>query len=87
MLAEYKHIEKIPEDVDTWSIKVRGAASLSENLNAARDDAFLYRKLATLRNDAPIPQTLEELEWKGPNRPALEKFCEEIGESALLNRI
>ena len=87
VLAKFAHLDAIPEDPAHWGVKVRGAATLAENLAAQRDDAVLYRKLATLRTDAPITESLEELRWTGPDRVALEALCQELGESALLDRI
>ena len=87
VLAKFTHIDAIPDDHEAWSLNVRGAATLAENLRAQRDDAMLYRKLATLRTDAPIPEALEDLRWTGPRRAELESLCERLGETALLDRI
>ena len=35
-------------------------------LGDKRDDALLFKKLATLRTDAPLFQDVEELRWRGP---------------------
>jgi hypothetical protein len=48
---------------------------------------MLYRTLATLRTDVPIAESLNELRWTGPDRPALVSLCEELGERTLLDRI
>ena len=69
------------------SVEVRGAATLAENLRAQRENALLYRTLATLRLDVPIDESLNELRWSGPDRSALKDLCEEIGERTLLDRI
>jgi 5'-3' exonuclease len=87
VLAKFTHIDAIPDDHEAWGMKVRGAAKLAENLRAQRDDAMLYRKLATLRTDAPIPEALDDLRWTGPHRAELESLCERLGETALLDRI
>jgi len=87
VLAAYVHLEAIPEDHREWKVKVRGAATLAANLREHREDALLYRRLATLRTDAPISESLDDLRWRGPNRGALETLCEEIGERQLLSRI
>ena len=87
VLGRYVHLERIPEDHEHWDLKVRGAATLARNLREQRNDAILYRTLATLRTDVPIDASLEHLRWRGPNRPALEALCEELGERALLERI
>ena len=42
VLAKFVHLEDIPIDHEMWGIKVRGAATLSENLNRARNEANLY---------------------------------------------
>ncbi len=87
VLAEFLHIESIPSDHEHWGPPVRGGATLAHNLRERRDDAMLYRTLATLRTDAGIDESLDDLRWTGPDRPALEQLCAELGERALLDRI
>ncbi len=87
VLAKLVHLENIPDDYEQWGVKVRGGAKLARKLSDQRDDAMLYRTLATLRTDAPIDEPLNQLRWKGPDRPALEALCAELGERALLDRI
>ncbi len=87
VLAELVHLENISDDHLDWGVKVRGGASLAQNLREHRDDAMLYRTLATLRTDVPIVESLDELRWKGPDRSALEALCEELGERMLPDRI
>ena len=87
VLAKFVHIENVPDDHEQWDVKVRGGATLAHNLREQRDDAMLYRRLATLRTDAPIEESLDDLRWTGPDRPALEELCEELGERTLLDRI
>ena len=87
VLARFKHIEAIPDDSEEWGVQVRGAKTLAENLRVQRDDAKLYRKLATLRTDAPIAESIDELRWDGPDRGALRALCDELGERDLPNRI
>jgi len=87
VLAKLTHIENIADDHEEWGVKVRGGATLAHNLSEQRDDAMLYRTLATLRTDVPIDESLDDLRWTGPDRPALEALCGELGERALLDRI
>lgn len=87
LLARFERIENIPDDPADWGVKVRGAATLADNLRARRNDAMLYRTLATLREDTPIGETLSDLRWQGIDRPALEALCDELGERALLDRL
>lgn len=78
VLAHYGHLDAIPDDAETWAVKVRGAKGLAENLAAQREDAELYRTLATLRRDVPLGVELDDLRWKGP-RPGLDAFRDRIG--------
>ncbi|MFT4844443.1 MAG: 5'-3' exonuclease, partial [Candidatus Azotimanducaceae bacterium] len=50
-----------------------------------RDDAMLYRTLATLRTDVPIQESLEDLHWTGPTEE-LATLCKEIGFERFLTR-
>ncbi|MEN8040784.1 MAG: 5'-3' exonuclease H3TH domain-containing protein [Actinomycetota bacterium] len=86
LLSEYGHIESIPASEEDWSVKVRSAAKLAETLRNRMDDALLYRDLATLRKDADIPQSLNDLEWKGARRADYEALCDELGLTGLRSR-
>ncbi len=88
VLTRYGAIEQIPDDEGAWDIKVRGAKTLAQNLAAQREDAMLYKRLATLRTDVPLLQTaLADLEWRGADREALEALCATLGETSLLERV
>jgi 5'-3' exonuclease len=86
VLARYLHIEEIPDDPRSWQVMVRGAAGLAESLRARRAEADLYRTLATLRADAPVPETLDELAWRGAPREELAAHAEGSGGRAALRR-
>ena len=62
------------------------AVSLAENLATQYEKAFLYRDLTTLREDVPLKETLEDLEWRGP-RAELKSFCCRIGAPNLLGQV
>ena len=79
VLARYEHIENIPAEFEEWDVKVRGAKALALNLNEMRSDALLYKKLATLRTDAPISESLGDLIWRGIPTPDFRDFCAEQG--------
>jgi 5'-3' exonuclease len=87
VLARYGHIDDIPDDEARWDVNVRGAAALAASLRERRADAMLYRRLATLRTDVPLGETLDDLAWRGADRAALGALCDEIGETELLERI
>ncbi|HSR49421.1 MAG TPA: 5'-3' exonuclease H3TH domain-containing protein [Acidobacteriota bacterium] len=78
VLSRYRHLEEIPDDPHQWDVKVRGAAALADNLAAQRQDALLYKKLATLRTDAPIQESLQDLHWKGARRHAMETLLQDL---------
>ena len=79
VLAHYTHLEAIPDDVALWDVELRGAPALAASLAERRDDAVLYKQLATLRVDTPLPHSLEELEWRGVPREKFMTFCAELG--------
>jgi 5'-3' exonuclease len=66
LLRRFGHIEDIPDDPAHWHVKVRSAASLSHTLNEQRVDALLFKRIATLELDAPVPDSTDALRWTGP---------------------
>ena len=86
LLSRYDHIENIPPSELDWDVKVRSAARLAETLRDHMDDALLFKDIATLRTDADIPQTLDEIEWKGAKRKEFMALCDELGFTSLKTR-
>lgn len=86
VLREYGSIEAIPNDTAHWTVKVRGAERLTTALSARRDDALLYKSLATLRTDVPLSESLSDLEWRGVQRDAYGAFCKACGFGDLAQR-
>ena len=86
VLAHYRTIEEIPDDASEWGVTVRSAAKLADTLAAHREDAMLYRELATLRRDVPIQEDLGDLEWRGANRESFEALCADLGLDNLAGR-
>ena len=87
ILSVYPHLEDIPARESEWRVNVRGAASLAASLRDHRDEAFLYRRLATLRFDVPLDQQLDDLRWSGANREALTTLCAELNDDGFLQRV
>jgi 5'-3' exonuclease len=86
VLARFGHLEVIPDDPATLELPAARAAKLVASLRARRDDAKLFRVLATLRRDAPVTQTLPEMEWHGAT-PDLRALCREIGDERFVDRV
>jgi 5'-3' exonuclease len=87
VLARYERLEAIPDDPARWEVEVRGRERLAASLRERREEAALYRRLATLRTDVPLAEGLADLEWRGARRRALEALCREIGYGELLSRV
>ena len=86
ILARYGHLEGIPLDASLWDVKLRGADKLAVTLRERMGNALLYRFLAQLRTDVPLPDSLRELAWKGVPRDRYEAFCDELGFGRLKER-
>jgi 5'-3' exonuclease len=86
LLAEYIHLDQIPTSAEDWEITVRSAPKLAATLAENLDAALLYRDLATLRTDADIPESLDDLSWKGVHRKDFLALCDELGFAGLRNR-
>jgi 5'-3' exonuclease len=83
LVGAYEHIENIPTHAHEWKVKPRGALALATTLAEQRDDALLYRKLATLVETAPTAETLDELRFRGVPRSMFEPWCEALGVTTL----
>jgi len=84
-LSRYRRLEEIPKDWRKWHPSISRARTLSEALFNAWSDALLFRTLATLRLDAPVFATVEDLHWKGP-RSNFDRLSHRIKASDLLRR-
>jgi 5'-3' exonuclease len=69
LIARYGHIEQFP----------------SEALGDRRDLALLFKKLATLRTDAPLFSNVDELAWRGPTA-GFPSFAARFGDDRLVAR-
>ena len=69
LLNRYGPIEKFPSNV----------------LGEQRDLALLFKKLATLRTDAPLFKKVETLRWRGAT-PAFAAWAEKMAAQRLLER-
>ena len=85
VLARYEHLERIPKLAGDWDVAVRGALRLATTLAEQREQALLFRTLATLRADAPIGVDVDGLWWSGP-RADFGAWAERLGAPALVDR-
>jgi 5'-3' exonuclease len=69
LIKRYGHIEDFPV----------------ESLGKSRDDALLFKNLATLRSDAPLFKNVDELRWRGPTK-SFPSVAEKIGDARLAIR-
>lgn len=81
LLSVYGHLEAIPPDAADWSVRPRGAERLAATLRERREEALLYRRLATLVTDVPavLATPLEALAWAGVPRAPFEALCTRLG--------
>ncbi|MYE66674.1 MAG: flap endonuclease [Acidimicrobiia bacterium] len=90
LLGRYGHIEDIPDASGQWDVAVRGAVKLAATLAAGRQEADLYRRLATLVTDVPGvldsaepgAGAVDALAWVGP-QPGFAELCERIDAARL----
>ncbi len=84
LLAAYLHLEQIPGESARWPAGIRGAAQLARELEAGREAAALYRRLATLVTEVPLAESLEDLRWRGIPRARFEAWCEALDARAMI---
>ncbi|HEX9162440.1 MAG TPA: 5'-3' exonuclease H3TH domain-containing protein [Thermoanaerobaculia bacterium] len=85
VLQRFLHIEAIPADASEWRANVVNAGRLARVLEEQRELALLFKKLATLRDDAPLFSSVDELRWRGPTSQ-FASFAESIGAPELAAR-
>jgi len=89
VLSHFKHMESIPDDPEKWklrSISPGRAASLAASLAQRREEALLYKQLATVREDVPLKEKLSDLKWQGAHKRLME-FCHRLGDEKIPLRI
>ncbi len=87
LLSHYLHLEAIPADPTLWEVRPRGADKLSATLEERREDALLYRQLATLVTDVPLDLAIDGLEWRGAPRDAFDAWADEMGVTTIRERV
>jgi len=85
VLSSHGRIESIPDRAEAWLVKVRGAAKLAQVLRERRDEALLYRRLATLVADVPGIGGVDHWHWLGP-RDSFPEVCDDLEAPELIQR-
>ena len=79
LLTRYGTVEAIPRVSAHWDVKLRGAMRLAATLHEMRDEVALYKTLATLVEDVPLAESLEDLRWRGTHRARFEALAKTLG--------
>jgi 5'-3' exonuclease len=87
VLRRYPHLEEIPALAHEWDVSVGNRVFLATSLREHWDEALLFRRLALLRTDTPIPETLDDLRWKGVPREPFEAATQDLGAPHLLGLV
>ncbi|HJP72481.1 MAG TPA: 5'-3' exonuclease H3TH domain-containing protein [Candidatus Limnocylindria bacterium] len=90
VLSKFRHIDAIPPSALDWELDIRNASRLAATLAERRDEAMLYRTLATLNRDSDLGETtrtLDDLEWRGVPREAFIGLCDELGFDTVRERV
>ncbi len=87
VLTACGRLENIPDSPSAWPVTIRGASALAESLAGCRLDALLYKRLATLRTDVPLSETLADLAYRGASRGPLAAIAAELSDATLIERV
>lgn len=86
-LCRWGALERIPLDPAAWKgVPIRGAPRLCAALEEHLERTRLMKRLATLRTDAPLPESLDDLRWRGAPREVFQAFCAAQGFTRLAER-
>jgi 5'-3' exonuclease len=86
LLAEYGHLEQIPDDWRRWPAGIRGSERLAKTLAGARAEVLLYRSLTTLVTDVPLAESFDELAFAGVPQLGFSEWCARFGAAGLRDR-
>ena len=86
LLARYRAVEAIPARSAHWDVRLRGAIRLAATLHEQRAEVALYKRLATLVEDVPLPEALDDLRWRGARRRRWDEVTRRLGGFAMRPR-
>ncbi|MEK4222787.1 DNA polymerase I [Bacillus sp. FSL W8-0116] len=82
LLKEFETVEKVVDSIDEISGK-----KLKERLQEHKQQALMSKELATIKRDAPLGITVDELEYQGPDWEKVQSIYKELGFQSLLEKI
>jgi 5'-3' exonuclease len=88
VLAQYGTIDNIPDSHEQWisdGVTVRSAEKLATTLRANREDAQLFKTLATLVQDVEVGE-IADWKWTGPT-DRFEAVCKQLNCEHLLKKV
>jgi 5'-3' exonuclease len=83
LIGTYGRLEEIPHLCHHWTVKPRGALQLADTLARNREQALLYRRLATLVETCPLDCSLDDLRFTGVPRTGFLRWCDHLGATTL----
>ena len=92
VLSVYGHIESVPDDAVQWAadgVTVRGAAKLAATLRDNREDAMLFKRIATVVTDVSADLDIggvDGWEWRGVSHD-IDRVARELGMADLTERV
>lgn len=92
VLSVYGHIESVPDDAAQWAadgVTVRGAAKLAATLRDNREDAMLFKRIATVVTDVSADLDIggvDGWEWRGVSHD-IDRVARELGMADLTERV
>ena len=82
LLDQFGSIEGLYENIDDLK-----KSKMKDKLIAGRDDAFMSKDLATIRQDAPLAIGLDDTVYTGPDLDKLRTFYTELDMRQALNKL
>jgi 5'-3' exonuclease len=89
LLARFGHLEDLYDRLDELSrLPIRGAKSLHAKLAAARETAFLSKRLATVESAVPgVDGALASLQYRGADAARVDELFQRLGFNRIRERV
>ena len=86
-IRRFGRLEDFPEDPAEWeSLEVRGRQKLALTFAARRAEALDYRDRSIKCIDVPLPESLDDLRWRGADRRKVHELAVALADPALRER-